>query len=383
MAIDRRGLVLGGVAVAGVGVGGYFWWRDQLDKRSYGVVELGSGGAKWSVLKFTRGHVEQQGRSGGKIQVAGYARYRREEVEAGDDPVDVRDPDMIGATVQAVANSIQTLAQQDVGDRYVVVGSSSLRTMDHWPQLQRDLDEKVRQLTGRPFECVTVEQEMEYLFRWVTPSPERYTASVIDIGSGNTKGGYFVRANDRFESFAIEQGASSLARTASESVTDAMPFGQALAGACAEFVVAPLRNFAARGLLRDKIYLSGGSSWAMASVLHPQDVINEDQLWVGIDGSDVMRYHEIVAEDPTLNTALEQLPPAAEERTAIADVQRAFGRDGRVQTERILAGSEILSAIARELRFDEPNRRVFFTQEGQFAWSTMFLLSKLRLERAA
>ncbi len=376
MAIDRRALFAGGLVLA-AGASGYYYYTEQRDSRRYGVVEIGSGGAKWSVIKLNHVRVEQLARAGGQTEASGarIQRYRRTELAGGDFPVDVRDANNVSDTVQALAAAVREVRNHAAGDRFVIVGSSSLPTMDHWPTLQQELNEKALELTERPFETVTVEQELEYLFRWVVPQGNRYNSSIIDIGSGNLKAGYMVHGtSDRFEQFAIEYGASSLAREAARRAeATGASFREALTAACQETIGAELGRRAPRGLIRPVIYLSGGSSWAASTVMKPRATLNAE-FWVPLTAAELADYHDIAFADPSFMTAMDQYEPGSEERTAIDDVKRAFPQD-----ERILAGAEILFTLSRILNFED--RRVFFTTEGQFAWSTMHLLVKLRMEQ--
>lgn len=380
MQIDRRTLAFGAISVGVLAAGGYYLYTEnQLDQR-YGVVELGSGGAKWSVIAFQRAQLERTASRGPQAAETGVrlSRYRRVELEAGDFPIDVRDPSKQDEVVQAVRDAIEAVAHHGADGRYVVVGSSSISSVEGWDALKAKLQQLVFERTRRDFVAVTVEQEVEYLFRWVIPNEDRERSSVIDVGSGNIKGAHLVAGgNNRFDHLQINDGVSTIAREARGRV-QGDDIAQALSEKCENTLAQTFRSREGQGLIQPITYIAGGACWAMTSVIHPLEIENNES-WVQVTADDIARYHALVFHDPSLESVLASYAPGSTEWQRISDVKRAFENP-----DRILAGAEILRTLSRELDFDGNREHwIYFTKDGQFAWSTMHLLSELRLEQMA
>lgn len=368
--MDRRNVLL--LSAAGVAaVAGAYWLSGEYTKEvRYGVVELGSGGPKWSVLKFHQAFIERQVSSDHGSNIERLSHYQRFEVAVGDIEAEVRNPDAITAVVEAVATArAQLLANRVDPQHSVFVASSSIATLapDHLRKLQSAF-----QTARIPMKYVTPQQEAEYTFRWVVPTGDRARALLVDIGSGNTKGGS-ENTNHNFIPFIVDQGASSIARLAKE----AAPAGPTLADydeAIRKNVVVQARGQAV-GIGNEMTYLSGGTCWALASATHPDKVLDANSLWVQITANDIARYRDLVHADPSLMT-FSSTVQNPQHRKLMGDVMRAFP-----QPERIVAGVELLDTLARELHFNAPNSLMYFAKEGQFAWSTMYLLAQMRLEQ--
>lgn len=377
---NRRNLLLGGLVVAGAG--GYATYRLNPQVKMYvdnwidptvhhvGVVELGSGGPKWSVLKFSpRAWTEGFGadRYGG-VQRA--SRYNRSVERAGDIEVDVRNPAAVNDVVAATKTAVGILEESGVASgRRVIVGSSSIARLPpaHLEQLLAAFA-----AAELPISLVTAAEEAEYAFRWLVAKNDRDRATFIDIGSGNIKGGRMNQETDgEFVSFEIPEGISSLMRAA-EALPDTTSIQERMAAVVAERVTPQLEQLKRDGIVNERMYMSGGAVWALRTVTHPN--VPEDMPWVRLNAADIGRFHEIVSADPTLAAVVENEPANSNLRRRIADLHESIP-----QANRILASAEIMSTMSRVFEF-ENTPHLYFADEGQFAWSTMYLLARLGLE---
>ncbi len=377
---SRRSLLLGGlVAAAG---GGYAAYRlnpgikmmvdNTIDPtvHNVGVVEVGSGGPKWSVLKFSpRAWTEGFGadRYGG-VQRA--SRYNRSVVKSGDIEVDVRDPDKVEDVITATKAAVELLEEEEVSSgRRVIVGSSSIARLppEHLQKLVAAFAD-----ADLPFSMVNAAEEAEYAFRWLVAKADRDRATFIDIGSGNIKGGRRNQETDgEFVSFEIPDGISSLMHAA-EALPETTSIQERMAAVVAERVTPHLEVLKHDGIVNERMYMSGGAVWALRCVVHPN--VSQEQPWVKLTAADIDRYHGIVTDDPTLDTLIADEPPNSNLRRRIRDLHEAIP-----QANRILASAEVLSAMSRVFEY-ERTPHLYFADEGQFAWSTMYLLARLGLE---
>lgn len=376
---SRRNLLIGGVAAAGGGLAAYQFVPEfrmavlnTFDRTPYmcGVVELGSGGPKWTVLKFTPRELSEgfgADRYGG-VQRA--SRYNRVVVDSGDEEVDVRNPDMVDQVVAKTGECLGKLRAKGVEQgRSVIIGSSSIARLpsEHLARLVAAFE-----TANLRFDLVNANQEAEYAFRWLVAQRDRDRATFIDIGSGNIKGGRMNQETEgEFVPFEIPDGISSLMRAA-EELPETTSIQERMAAVVAERVTPQLEQLKHDGIVNERMYMSGGAVWAARLITHPD--VSQEQPWVKMTADDFTRFHEIVVADPSLESVLADEPANSNLRRRIGDL-----KDAIPQPNRLLAAGEILAAMSRVFEYQN-TPDLYFANEGQFAWSTMYLLARLRLE---
>lgn len=352
----------------------------------YGIVEIGSSGVKATAISFDREAVLEPSEPGspGSDGLSRAERYRTNTLGSfTDDPI-VRDAGQISETVRAVESAIRQLrtsSETNVPrDNIYVVASSSVAVLPHRPQLEEAL---MRRNIATTF--ISASDEAELTFRWVV-LPTRWTQAVlVDVGSGNTKGGYInnTGAFTTFRAFDVPYGSRSLAERATALAASQTPdaWEQALTSAGREQVDPLLRAAASNnpGLVsRPRLYIAGGAAWALASFMHPQDSITEPN-WVRLNRNDITTFRQQVFEnaDAAVQNRLARISDPnirQQAETLIANVRE------RIAPQQMRAGAEILAIMARH--FNVPGKQaIFFSKEALYAWPTMHLLRTLGAER--
>jgi hypothetical protein len=295
----------------------------------------------------------------------------------------------IDETAKAVNDFYRKILELGVpSDHLYVVGSSGVRADN-----LSDLSDKVKELTGAQMAFLTVDEEVNFAISGAVPKytrvyvrnrktgkrrmkriDNRGRSVFIDIGSGNTKGGYQERTSVnnppdyRVVSFGIPFGTKTLAQKASDHLpkdSEGLEFSHAAKSAYTDVFTEPLRSALETrpGLQnRPKVYLSGGIVWTMATLLHPED----RRPYVSLTAADIDRFYEEVVRDPDklLNPDLSRLDPAIRE-AAEDDVNRAQTTFSKKQ---LIAGAQILKALSRDLNFANPRRDIRFVRAGYIAW---------------
>ena len=347
---------------------------DAWNSHRYGIVELGAGGPKWAVLEFTESQITN-GAANQSDAMMRYVRYDRHERESGDFDAETMDRAAIADVVLKVQDAATELTVNGVdAARRVYVASSSVAALppEHMKELRDALSVHHIEL-----DIVNAQQEAEYAFRWVVPTNDADEASFIDIGSGNVKGGKTNTTTGEFSGFDISAGASTIMRAAEAAAAEpgqTLSVAQLIAREVETQIKPELIRQAQSGLANPKMYLGGGSVWAMRMISYPEIAAN--RTWVELNAADIIKYRDTLRADPTLTTMLAELPAQSPVRDMVAAVKEVIP-----QNNRLLAGAEILAAVSETL--DLARARTFFANEAQFAWSTMYLLTKLRLERRA
>lgn len=352
----------------------------------YGIVEIGSSGVKATALSFTREEAVEPSEPGSPSSdgLSRAERYRANTLGSfTDDPV-VRDAAQIPETVRAVENAIRQLRNNDstrvARENIHVVGSSSVAELPHRAQLEAALAR--RNITTN---FISATDEAELTFRYVVLPSRWQQAALVDVGSGNTKGGYINNSAtfSSFRAFQVPFGSRGLAEQATALAANQTPaaWETALVAAGREQIEPQLRQAASAnpGLAsRPRLYLAGGAAWALASYMHPQDSVTEAN-WVRLNRNDITTFRQQISEsaDSAVQNRLARIADPATRQQAeqlIANVRE------RISSQQMRAGAEILAIMARH--FNVPGKQaIFFSKEALYAWPTMYLLRTLGLER--
>jgi exopolyphosphatase/pppGpp-phosphohydrolase len=336
----------------------------------HGGIEIGARGVKATVLDVTGGadgyavKVLLSGTKNTQI-VTGLASSGRFDARALQD------------TVAAVA---KFAAQMDKeyhvpAERLHVVGSSGLFSaiLDKPDAIKANEDllaSAVRDACGLKMTFIDVKREVELSVAGTVPPRDADRAVLLDIGGGNTKGGY-CEPGKGCVSFGIPYG--SVTFTDRVKKADKGTFAEN-AEALRQEVLAPALKKAVEGkpelTQRPRVYLSGGACWALATLMHPGDRSG----YVALSADDIDAYRKrIVAAGgdfpaPDLATILDpEVREAA--RKEIGQVKDVF------KPEQLLAGAEILKALSDEFGFGK-DKKVCFVRHAQVAWILAYVAEK-------
>jgi len=235
----------------------------------------------------------------------------------------------------------------------------------------------------RNVEVVDVLQEARLSHLGIIPQSKRYSTFLIDIGSGNTKGGYFPFDDDpdNFKLFQLNWGTKSTANAAEKKLDEydktlanynRQLYRVLLAAENSELIYAV--NSSGAYNLNDYIAFSGGIAWATATLLRP-DQISENVITVTYE--DVQKLNELLFTDfaslsdsaLTANLKNKSLNKAA--------VAKEIKRVHSVFDQRaLLAGTGLLLKIMRQFKSVYESKGFFFLKSGQVGWVTAYVDEK-------
>jgi exopolyphosphatase/pppGpp-phosphohydrolase len=285
-------------------------------------------------------------------------------------------PDAVKATAAAVAKFAATLQNEHKvpAERLYVVGSSGLFSAiegkpDAVKANQDALAEAVREACGLKMTFIDVKREAELSITGVIPSRHVGASVLIDVGSGNTKGG--LRDGDKGAvTFGVPYGSVTFADAARKR-PDAGSYPDK-AAALRQQVLGPALKKAIEEkpalAQRERVYLGGGAVWAMANFVHP----GGSEPYLPITPEDVATYRKLLLASPgefpkaDLASLGEKQRAAAEKE--IERVKKTF------TPEQLLAGAEILQGLSDEFGFKE--RKVFFARNAYVAWILAYVTEK-------
>ncbi|WP_432221064.1 exopolyphosphatase [Flavobacterium sp. TMP13] len=331
-------------------------------KELYAGIEIGSKGVKISVI-----HVSN-------IKKGNYdiIAYWTENVGIAkgiqiDGKLDQKDIDRAAAVVfENLAKIKNKYAVAD--DNIFIVGSSGVAMASN----TQDLTARVKTLTGKDLEFIDVETEGKMLLKGCIPPKDYESAMVLDIGGGNTKGGYVDTLNDnKFEFFplSLDYGTITLTEAVNKTIVNKADIDN--------IEVYKEKSFAYISMLREKVaamlnskpivnrkknvYLSGGALWAF-NELYYNDSANDKNL-VPMKLRDVMEY------DAILKNNFSKFETLSRTNSNAKKVIETYS-----QKHLISANNILLTCL--ETIPDIKSKNIYFAKEGQIAWLVSYVVDR-------
>ena len=252
-----------------------------------------------------------------------------------------------------------------------VVASSGLPKPPNLDALAKVIKDK----TGKDLRAVNAREEVTLSILGVIKPELRDRSVLVDVGSGNTKGGYLEKADPggkgRTVAFSLPLGTVTFTTLVKKE--GAATFVATAAKLRETALAKPLADAVAKdtGLAkRDRVYLSGGSAWAMVTLLKPETAA---ESYVPVSADDIANYHKLVTATPTEFPKVDFT--TIKDEKARARAEREVQRVRDVFTpENLVAGSEILRALSSGLHFKD--KEVFFPRYGYIAWIQAYVEEK-------
>ena len=229
----------------------------------------------------------------------------------------------------------------------------------------------------RPVEVITAQDEGRLVAKGVLPSRFLYNSMAVDIGSGNTKGGYYASDN-RFESMSFDYGTVILTDAIKAVNTNNASYSDA-AGAFFNDKLRPvIRTEMGRkpGFTnRRNVFMMGGCVWALVTYLYPQKV---RESFVTFTLEDVRRLRKMATEhyDALVNPDLSSLDGDPSLKAA-AEAEIKEIRDKVFNQENIIAGCLLIEGIMTEMNSSSPAKTYYFPRYGVVGWITGYVIESV------
>ena len=233
---------------------------------------------------------------------------------------------------------------------------------------KKHLSDAVRKATGKEIEYLDTKQELELTFRAMVPPNELDDALMIDIGSGAARAGYSEGTQTPFIAVSLPFGSSALADAAERRVKERG--GNFLAQL--DFI---LKDSDETRALRDtvqrkpgfsslkRVYLTGGATWALATISRPDDRAQYVSLaYSDIESLSLALEKSPGGEIPEPKWKADPSPSVSQAvKKDMIDIKKTFPR------ERLLAGMKILQVFGTEFRLDRAGKQLLFIRDAHLA----------------
>jgi hypothetical protein len=209
------------------------------------------------------------------------------------------------------------------------------------------------------------------------PESRRYSTFLIDIGSGNTKGGYFPYGNTKdFYLFQLNWGTKSASNAAEKRMEEdksinnyQKQLARVLAQAENSDIVYAV-NASGAYPLSDYIAFSGGAAWAAANVLHPEFVDNAD---VPVTFDEIVKFYEKLYTNFSSYSPenLAKVGTDAAEKAAIMKAAKTV--HGVFDQKSLMSGSGMLMKIMRQFASIYETKQFYLVKNGQVGWISAYV----------
>ena len=230
---------------------------------------------------------------------------------------------------------------------------------------------------GKEVAVIDVLQEAMLSHLGIVPEARRYTTFLIDIGSGNTKGGYFPNGNTKdFYLFQLNWGTKSTANAAEKKLEEDKSLAnynrqlvRVLAGAENSEIIYAVNSSGAYPM-SDYIAFSGGIAWATATLMHPELI---DNSVIPVTFEEVQKFSEKILKDHASlsETNLAKLTTDEYEKNAITKAVKTV--HGVFDQKSLMAGTGLLLKIMRQFASIYEAKQFYLVKNGQVGWISAYV----------
>lgn len=342
----------------------------------YSGIEVGSKGVKMSVIE-----VGKNAKSSGALAILKDSSVNTDFITFSDE------------TFSATLNGLTGLFNKAVKD-YQIPSSKIFTVLSSGVKMQAEKDQKTQWMQRlidsfrvrinepqRQVEVVDVLQEARLSHLGIVPDSRRYTTFLIDIGSGNTKGGFFPYGNTKdFKLFQVNWGTKSTTNETDkrcENDKSLANFNKQLfrvlaAAENSEIIYAV--NASGAYPLSDNIAVSGGIAWAIATLTHPELI---DNPVVSVTFDEIRKFAEkLYTNFPVYSASFlaGNINRANEKDAVIKEVTRVHQV---FDQKSLMAGCGLLLKIMRQFESAFDTKHFYLVKNGQVGWVSAYVDQQL------
>ena len=339
----------------------------------YAGIEVGAKGVKMSVLEI-----------GKNAQKTGAFNVLK-DTSINSDFITFS-PASFQATLTALTNLYNT-AKKDysiAADGIFTVISSGVKIQaekDSKEAWIKNLIDSFKQKVSEPqreVAVIDVLQEARLSHLGIVPESRRYTTFLIDIGSGNTKGGFFPNGDTKMlKLFQLSWGTKSTANATEKRCDDDKTIdnynkqlARVLTGA-ENAEITYMVNESGAYPMSDYIAFSGGISWSVATLIYPELVANSV---VPVTYDDVLKFSERLYKNyPSISDAaiVKSITDKSLDKISIG---KEVKRVNQVFDQKsLMAGTGLLLKIMRQFEGVYEKKQFFLVKNGQVGWISAYV----------
>ena len=264
---------------------------------------------------------------------------------------------------------------------YIVISSGLKQELDKYEKVDyfanvirpKDLDTTIKIM------YVTPEQESELSFTGIVPQKNKYNNNQLDVGSGNTKGGFFSK-DKKFVPVTFSLGTKSFQRLVESKMQDQRNL-ELFSKTAEQLIRDSLIKVMIDELVtkpdfksKDVIYLSGGIVWSISSLLHPHSsAVNN---YTELSGSDIEEFRQrIISDYKSLTQPDISFIQKPEDATV---TEKNINRVVNTYDQKaLLAGAIWLDELIKQINTINPDKKFIFPKYAYVGWISGYIAKKV------
>lgn len=339
----------------------------------YAGIEVGSKGVKMTVLE-----VGKNAQKNGSMNLLKDTSVNTDFITFS--------PATFSATLDGLTNLYNTAISE-----YKIPAERIFTAVSSGVKIQSEKDKKevwvtrlvdsFRTLVREPSRVVTlidVEEEARLSHLGIIPESRRYNTFLIDIGSGNTKGGYFPNGNTKdIRLFQLSWGTKSVSNETGKRMDEDKSINnynkqlqRVLAGSADQEITYAV-NFSGAYKMSDNIAFSGGIAWSVATLLYPELL---DNSVVPVTYEEVQAFYDKVYKNYVAFSDTEVSKSVSDNSVDKNAVRDEVKKVNKVFDQRaLMAGTSLLLKIMRQFEGVYEKKQFFLVKNGQVGWISAFV----------
>jgi hypothetical protein len=339
----------------------------------YAGIEVGSKGVKMSVIE-----IGKNAQSRGAFNIL-------KDSSVNTDFISFTEP-TFHATLDGVCGLYSTLVKQ-----YRIQPKFVFTLVSSGVKIQAEKENKTNWISNlidsfklkikeseRQVSVIDVLEEARLSHLGIVPETRRYNTFLIDIGSGNTKGGYFPNGNTRdFRLFQLSWGTKSTANAAAKRCGDdngLANFNRQLYRVLSEAENSEIIyavNESGSYPKSDNVAFSGGIAWSVATLMFPELI---DNSVVAVTFDQMLKFQErlynnfsSVSETALTKNLLDKTLDKDAISTEVKRVHQVFDQKS------LMAGTGLLLKIMRQFQSIYEGKQFYLVKNGQVGWISAYV----------
>lgn len=333
----------------------------------YAGIEVGAKGVKMSVVNVKLSTDREYG----------YTLYMDTAINTDAASLsyqsEVETSNTIGKLLDIVKNRFKIPAYQV----FVVISSGLKQDLDKYNKVEyfanvirpKNMDAAIK------INYVTADEEAQLSVLGVIPEKHRFAAGQLDVGSGNTKGGYFA-PDKTFVPFTYPVGTKSFQRLIGGNQSTLYSYVNAAEQLWSDSLEkSVLTELAKKKELKSKniIYLSGGIVWSIVSLLYPESTLRN---YTELTPRDVAEFRQrlITNYDDLIKPNLSFTGNATDEALAADNINRVVKT---YDQKALAAGAMWLSHLMKEINTENPTKKFVYFKYAYVGWISGYIINKI------
>lgn len=339
----------------------------------YAGIEVGSKGVKMSVLELGK-----NAKKSGAFNVL-------KDTSVNTDFI-LFNPAAFAATVNGLSGLFHTAVKEYniPSDKIFTVISSGVKSQaakEDKTSWISNLADSFRAKVNEPqriVDVIDVAGEAKLSHLGIVPESRRYSTFLIDIGSGNTKGGYFPFGNtNTLRLFQLSWGTKTISNATEKRCTDdktlsnySKQLARVISGEPNDEIIYAV-NASGAYEMSDYIAVSGGIAWSVANLMYPELI---DNSVVPVTYNEVVKFSERLMDDHASfnEEAIGKTitDPALDKAMIMKEVKRV----NQVFDQRsLMAGTALLLKIMRQFEGIYEKKQFYLVKNGQVGWISAYV----------